>query len=322
MSQKLLCALALLAFLTVQPAVGEEVGEGGGIERFTNPSVRTGLGFGIQNVSFNVDDAGLSNNQVNVSPNTPIHLLLGAEWRNLGLAFRFKLPLSDREVEERGRTQFVNFQFQYFGDQLAVDLVYQLHSGMYVENSSSFEEEFTTIKLPDFALQTIAANVLWVRNPAYSLSAAYKLNARLPRSMASMVWLGGVSGIWLQGPGGPARGMPEAAGTEAQDDVYFIARTVTAGAGGTGTLQLGNWFIAPLAGLALGPQLVDYAAVGEAGSRWALAPQLFARLSLGYNGDRFFAAFVGSADWRNVQVPEMDSTQGSYLMEVVFGGRW
>ncbi|MFP4331072.1 MAG: DUF4421 family protein [Spirochaetaceae bacterium] len=314
--------LLILMVLPLALSWGQQEGGQRGIERFRNPTVRTGIGLGIQSVSFNVDEAGLSNNQINVSPNTPIHLLIGAEWRSIGLALRLDLPLSDREVEERGRTQFVNFQFQYFGDQLAVDLVYQLHQGMYVENPSSFDEEFSSIKLPDFALQTIAANLLWARNPEYSLAAAYKLNARLPRSTASLVWLGGVSGIWLQGPGGPAKGMPAAAGTVAQEDVYFIARTVAAGAGGTGTLQLGNWFLAPLVGIAFGPQLVDYAAVGDSGLRWTVAPQLVGRLSFGYNGDSFFAAFVASADFRNVLVPDMDATQGSYLVEIVLGRRW
>lgn len=308
-----------LLLLLLLVAVGGQAQEP--VQRFLQPTVRAGIGFGLQNIAFNVEEANLSNSQIVASPNTPLHFLLGGEWNNIGLAVRFKLPLSDRDVEERGKTQFLNFQFQYLRDQLEVDIVYQLHQGMYVDNSRDFSEEFTSIKLPDFAIQTIGLNILYARNPAYSFAAAYRLNARQSRSVASLVWLGGLSGIWLQGPGGPGRGIPAAEGTEASEDVYFIARTASAGVGGAATLQFGSWFISPLAGIALGPQLIDYAAVGDSGQVWKTAPQLFARLGFGFNGDTFFSAFVGSADWRNIQVPEMDSTQGSYSFELIFGYR-
>ena len=292
------------------------------IRRFQNPTVRTGLGFSFQNVAFDVREAGLSHDEIVVSPNSPIHFLFGAEWQNVGLTARFKVPLSDTEVEERGRTRFVDFQFQYHRDQLEVDLIYQLHQGMYVENTDRFRERFSSIKLPDFALQTLAANFFYATNPNYSLAAAYRLNARLRRSAASLVWLGGLSGIWMEAPGGPARGMAAAEGTEAHEDVYFVARSVSGGAGGTATVIVGPWFFSPLAGIALGPQLIDYAAVGDSGRRWTLAPLIFGRLSLGYNGDDFFAAFIGSADWRGVQVPRVSATQGTYLIELVVGKRF
>jgi hypothetical protein len=249
-------------------------------------------------------------------------VLLGAEWQNIGLTARFKLPLTDREIEERGRTRYLDFQFQYHRDQFEVDLIYQLHQGMYVDNADRFSEEFTSVKLPGFAIQTIAANFFYATNPNYSLAAAYRLNARLTRSAASLVWLGGVSGIWMEAPGGPAKGMPAAEGTDAHEDVYFISRTISAGAGGAATVLLGHWFFSPLMGIALGPQLIDYAAVGDSGTLLTLGPLIFGRLGIGYNANRFFAAFVGSADWRGVQVPNISATQGSYLLEIVFGYRW
>ncbi|MFP4425914.1 MAG: DUF4421 family protein [Spirochaetaceae bacterium] len=312
-----LIGLCLGLFFSAPALLAEER-----ILRFENPTGRAGLGFSFQNVAFDVADAGLSHDEIIVSPNSPIHFLFGAEWQNIGLTARFKVPLSDTEVEERGRTQFVDFQFQYHRDQLEVDLIYQLHQGMYVENTESFTEPFSSSKLPDFLLQTVAANFFYAANPNYSLAAAYRLNARHRRSGASLVWLGGLSGIWMEAPEGPARGMAAAEGTEAHEDVYFVARSVNGGAGGTATVQFGPWFFSPLFGIAVGPQLIDYAVVGDSGRRWTLAPLIFGRLSFGYNADEFFAAFVGSADWRGVQVPRISATQGTYLIELVVGKRF
>lgn len=285
-------------------------------------SVRTGLGWGSQSLGFELSEADLSVPDLQISPNTPLHWVVGVGYRRLGIVGRLKLPSTIGDPEDRGVTDYSNLQIQYFGDRIAVDIVLQQHHGMYISNAASFEEEITDPVLPNLDLTTAGVSAMWVTNRSHSLAAAYTLNALPTRSTASAILIGGASVVGIESPGGPARNIPAAAGSVWDDDVYVFTRTITAGVGAAANIVYRRFFVAPLLGLGLGVQYSDFLVGSIRDDVTSLAPTIVARMSAGYNGRKWFWAILGSFDFRNVQTPYLSATQGSQRIEVVLGRRF
>lgn len=285
-------------------------------------SLRTGLGWGSQTLGFDISKADLSESNLSVSPNTPLHWVVGAGWRRLGIVGRIKLPATIGNPEEQGTTEYSNIQIQYFGDRVAVDLALQQHEGMYISNADSFREEIPDPILPDLTLTTVGLTAMWVTNENHSLATAYKLNALPSRSTVSGVLMGSAGFVGIEAPGGPARKIPAAAGSVWDDNVYIFTRTITAGGGIAANLVYRRFFFAPLVTLGLGVQHGDYLIGSIQADTDSLVPMIAVRFSTGYNGPTWFWAMVGSLDLRHLQTPYLTATQGSQLIEILVGRRF
>ncbi|HKK48153.1 MAG TPA: DUF4421 family protein [Alkalispirochaeta sp.] len=264
----------------------------------------------------------MSESNLSVSPNTPLHWVAGVGWRRLGIVGRIKLPSTIGDPKERGTTQYSNLQIQYFGDRIALDIALQQHEGMYISNADSFREELPDPILPDFVLTTVGLTALWATNESHSLAAAYKLNALPSRSTVSGVLMGSGSFVGIEAPGGPARNIPAAEGSVWDDNVYIVTRTISVGGGIAANLVYRSFFFAPLLSIGLGVQHGDFVIGTIEADSDSVAPMLSVRLSTGYNGPKWFWALVGSFDLRHVQTPYLTATQGSQLIELLIGLRF
>ncbi len=285
-------------------------------------TVRTGFGIGSQSLGFDISEADLSANSIELSPNVPLHWIIGAEWRRVGLAARVKMPATVADFETRGQTEFTNLQLQFFGDRNAVEINAQQHTGMYISNASDFDEEITDERIGDLRLTTLGLSFYRALNPRHSLAAAYKLNAWNERTTGSVIVLASYSLIGIEAPGGPAKTIPDADDTIWSDNLFILTQTLSAGAGYTALITWRDFFVSPLLAIALGSQWAEYAVGPEEDSGSSIAPSVHARLSAGFNGPRWIVALVGSIDLRSVQTPYLTASQGSQLIEIVVGRRF
>ena len=288
----------------------------------TGLTLRTGFGIGNQTLGFDIGESNLSSDNLNVNPNIPLHWIIGVEWRRIGLAVRIKLPATIANLETRGSTEFTNIQLQFFGDRNAIELNAQQHTGMYIANADRFDEEITDTRLPDLRLTTFGASYYRAINPIHSLAASYKLNAWSERSTGSAIVLGSYSLVGIEAPGGPARTIPAAEDTIWSNDVFILSNTISVGGGYAALLTWRNLFIAPLAALSLGAQWAEYWIGSETDDGFSIVPNIHIRLSAGINGPRWISAIMASIDFRNVQTPYLNATQGSNLVEIVVGRRF
>ena len=309
--------ILLVSALSILPAEEEQA-----IEIPPGVTVRTGFGVGAQNLGFDVAESGLSADDLSLTPNVPLHWIIGAAWKRVGLSLRIKLPATVADLETRGRTEFTNLQLQFFGDRNAVEVNAQQHTGMYIENEDDFDEEITDTRLDDLRLTTLSLAYFRALNPRHSLAAAYKLNAWNARSTGSTILLGSYSLIGIEVPGGPARSIPAAEGTIWSGDVVIFTQTATVGIGYGANLTWNNVFFAPLLAIGFGGQWGEYGIGPESGRSSSLAPSIYLRASAGINGPRWIAAIVGSFDRRSVQTPYLTAVQGSSLLEFVVGRRF
>ncbi|MCG8480583.1 MAG: DUF4421 domain-containing protein [Spirochaetales bacterium] len=284
--------------------------------------IRFGLGTGLQNVNFSLDEEGLGTGNLTATPNTPLHLILGVSWRSIAVGARLNLPGSIEESESRGETDFTNVQLQFYGPRYALDISYQEHEGMYIDNSSDFDVAIDDTRIPDLSAQTIAAAFFWSRNPRVNLATAYKLDTIPERSRIGLIWMGSVSRITISAPSGPGRGIPALDGTKWSESMDIRTHTAIGGFGFTTMLTRSSLFFAPMITIGLGLQLSDFDVADGGGTEWSIVPQLSGRLSVGYNNRTWYLAGLANIDARNVQTPFLEATQGSVLIEIVFGRRY
>lgn len=284
--------------------------------------IRAGFGTGLQNVNFSLDEDGLGTGSLTATPNTPLHLILGVSWRSIAVGARLNLPGSIEESESRGQTDFTNVQLQFYGRRYALDVAYQEHRGMYIDNASDFDVPIEDTTIPDLSAQTIAASFFWSRNPRVSLATAYKLDAVPERSRIGLIWMASISRITISAPSGPGRGIPALDGTRWSEAMDIRTHTAIGGFGFTTILTHSSFFFAPLISVGLGLQRSEFDVSDDSGTEWAIVPQISGRLSLGYNSRNWYLAGFTTVDLRNVQTPFIGATQGSVLIELVFGRRY
>lgn len=315
-SATLFLAVAFLAGLQ-DPAYSQEPV----IKTPTGLTIRSGFGIGAQSLGFDLEGSALSSDDLELSPNVPLHWIIGAEWHRFGVSARIKLPATIADLETRGRTEFTNLQLQFFGDRNALEINAQQHTGMYIQNSDDFDEEITDTRLEDMRLTNLSLNFIHALNRRHSLAAAYKLNAWSERSTGSVILLGSYSLIGVEVPGGPARSIPAAEETVWSTDVFILTQTISAGAGYGAYLTRNELFFAPLLAIAFGGQWHEYWIGGDNDQGTAMAPSAYLRASAGINGPRWILAIVGSFDTRSIQTPYLSAAQGSSLLEIVVGRR-
>lgn len=283
--------------------------------------LRLGLGTGLQNVTFALDEPGIGTGNLTATPNTPLYLALGTAWRSIGIGVRVNLPGTLEESESRGTTDFTNVQLQFYGRRYAADLVFQRHEGMYIENGSDFDVPIADIRIPDLSVRTLGASLFWSRNPNVNLATAYKFDTPPQRSRIGLVWMAALSNIAIDAPSGPASGIPALTGTIWSESMRIQTHSAIAGAGFTTILTRASLFFAPLITVGLGAQRSEYSVANDDGVQWSIVPQLSGRLSLGYNNPNWYLVGLITVDARNMQTPFLEATQGSVLIELLFGRR-
>lgn len=291
--------------------------------------LRFGFGAGLQNIRFPLDsgaspaDTGtLGSDELVLSPNTPLYMVLGVSWRSLGVGLRLNLPDTVPLQESRGETQFTNLQLQLYGQRYAADLLYQNHRGMYIENAGAFAVPIPEIRVPDMELETVGVTFLWSRNPRVNLATAYKLDSVPTRSRAGILWLASLNRITLDAATGPGGTVPALDGSVWGSSMKLETYSAVAGVGATTMLTYASVFFSPLVALGLGAQRTDYSVLGDSNREWAVVPQLSVRASAGYNAPGWYLALLFSADLRNVQTPFLQAVQGSTRIDLVFGRRY
>lgn len=285
-------------------------------------TIRSGLGTGSQGIDFLLPDSTIGTDTLRVNPNTPLYVVAAAAWRSIGAAVSFTLPGSLEAIDERGVSDFTNIQLQIYQQRLAVDLAFQRHAGMYLANADEIDVAVASQQLPDMELLTLGATVLWTRNRRLNLTAAYRLNQLPAGSGIGLVWMGAVSRVRLDAPGGPGLGVPALDTSIWSEDMRLESSSAIVGPGLGALVTLGPFFVAPLASLGLGAQLTRYEAATESGEEWNIVPQLSVRFSAGYNAPRWFWGLILVGDARNVQTPYLEATQISWRLDLMIGRRY
>lgn len=288
-----------------------------------------GGGVRLQSVAFQIAELGLDQRVLETAPNTPVHALMGAYWRRMGLSVRLSIPGTAGNEEERGTTTFRHVQAQLTGHAYQMELFYKQHTGMYIANADRFDPPIDPITLSDMRVENFGYNMFLATDRALSLAAAYQFAARQVRSTWSLVLMNSAYRVQLTVPGGPARNVqpdPDAPDNRRletwQQDTYIRATGFVAGGGVAGNMTSGRWYVSPLLTVGAGLQYVSYALGSSADERFALAPHVSGRMSVGYNGPTWFMAIVGAFDARAIETGVTASAHISSRAELVFGRRF
>ncbi len=289
-------------------------------------AVRFGFGTGFQNLSFPIEGYDIGAKEIGADPNVPVHLALGISWKSVGFGAKVDLPGSLGETEEKGSTEYTNYQLQFYGRRYAVDLAFQQHWGMYINNTGEIDVPIDDPLLPNLVVQTIGATFLWSGNQEIDLKTAFKFDKAPKRSRFGLVWMLAGSRVSIAAGDGPGSGIPALAGSLWSEAMYIQTHSLVAGPGITAMITHSSFFFSPLATLGLGAQRSDFAVTAvsgsDEGSQWSVAPQLSLRLSAGYNAPNWYLVALVSADARNIQTPYLEANQGSILIELLFGRRY
>jgi hypothetical protein len=257
-----------------------------------------------------------------IVPNTPLYYIAAVAWRSLGLSARFTVPGSLDAIDERGSSEFTNLQLQVYRRQLAVDLVYQRHRGMYLTNGDELTTAPASLQLPAMELETIGVTAIWTRHEALHLAAMYRLNALPERSAFGLVGMAAASRVRLTAPNGPGATIAALQNTVWSNDMAIGSYSLIVGPGLAAIATVRSVFVAPLLSLGLGLQRSEYAVSTGNGVAWNVVPQLSVRVSAGVNARSWFAALVLTGDARNVQTPFLEATQTTTRVELVAGRRY
>ena len=289
-------------------------------------ALRFGLGTGFQNVSFPIEGYDIGAKEIGADPNVPVYLSLGISWKSVGFGAKIDVPGSLAETEEKGSTDYSNYQLQFYGRRYAVDLVFQQHWGMYINNTGEIDVPIEDPLLPNLVVQTIGATFLWSGNPEINLKTAFKFDKAPKKSRLGLVWMLAGSRVSIAAGNGPGSGIPALAGSPWAEPMFIQTHSLAAGPGITAMVTWSSFFVSPLATLGLGAQRSNFAVTAvsgpDTGQQWSVAPQLSLRLSAGYNAQDWYLVALVSADARNVQTPYLEANQGSVLIELLFGKRY
>jgi hypothetical protein len=89
-------------------------------------------------------------------------------WQKLGLRATFALPIPDREIERRGKSQQQNFIFNFYWKRYALDLYYQHFKGFYIASPFTELESHKPDRypqLPDASMKHLGFNLYYKMNP-------------------------------------------------------------------------------------------------------------------------------------------------------------
>ncbi|NDV60677.1 DUF4421 domain-containing protein [Bacteroides sp. 519] len=215
--------------------------------------------------------------EIDYHPNNPVGIGLGVQYKNYSLsggmtfdAFRNK---------KKGKTQSLDFQYHYYGRKFIADIFFQRYKGFYVEEQAEDGKKETIILHPDISLIQYGVNGQYVFNhKKFSYRAAFNQQEKQLKSTGSFQLGGGFYYNRISGDGTLV--------INDHNQVSGYQLSISGGYVHTFVIKK-NYFVslAFSAGVSLGTERLE-----DFFKSIDVIPNMYPRISLGYNGDSWSVA--------------------------------
>lgn len=238
-----------------------------------------------------VYESGKSNpRSVEYLPNTKETAGLGFSWRSFGFSGYWAGANTKFPKSSHGKTKYNDYQFNFYFRSFGIDAVYQKYRGFYLNTAP------VSVK-PDLEAVQYGVNVFYVfSHERFSFRAPFRQTERQKKSAGSFLVMSAVSRIRVEtdsplvpAPLGSYFGDMADLRTGSFYTFSFLP-------GYAHTLTSGAFYVTPALFLGPGYQWKDFAFSSGGRSSSGLTMKANVRLSLGYNGDKFFSGLAGFSD--------------------------
>ena len=257
--------------------------------------------------------------------NKPYSLGIGMYLFEVGLELTFAAPLDEKNKMIYGESKARDLQLNVIGKRFGVDLFYQKYTGFYiVDPSNPIPSDTPYPQRPDIESRNLGITANYVFNhQRFSFLSAYNFAERQLRSGGSFLLFGAVSSFKTKGDSAiigdeyAARFNADYRAKEINSTAFSIAP------GYTYSILYKNFYINGM--LALGPAHNWLSFINEDGSSGndiQFNVYAAARLSLGYNGDRFFGGLIFLNQGRSAKFDDLQLTTSAGSFKILFGFRF
>jgi len=266
------------------------------------------------------------NDKLLLSPNSPLAVGLGFNYKFVGLALGLGLPHSSENIERYGKTKRLDLQISIFMKHIGFDGHFQLYNGYYNKNPNDFVDwtESYYPKLPDMRTISFGASGYYVlNNKRYSNKAAVLRTQKQDKSAGSFLF-----GVFFNydeaySPNGffPSE-LPDTIASDFDLKGFrYIATGITIGYAYTWVISK-NFFlnvsVIPGGGYK-DIRVVDNA--GESDVEKQAHAQLQLRGALGYESKQFFVGISASTLIRNIEYKNYEMDLATEQLRFFIGWR-
>lgn len=237
-----------------------------------------------------------NNQSINLKPSGTASLGFGFNYKWLGLAVAFGLPISAEEEKRIGKTTRFDFQLNIYSKKFIIDAFAQQYNGFYVDKPN----DLTAWSSPNFPLRdsmettSVGVGGYYIfNNKKLSYKAAYVRNAVQTKSAGSFL-LGGFYNLDYAGfePGATSYFVPDYFPQAVQDSFPFISyRSSAIGVsfGYTYTFVFWKHFFINLTAMpgVGGQTLIVYTDDGKKTTEKTSVSRFVGRMALGYENKHF-----------------------------------
>jgi len=244
-------------------------------------------------VALRIDDF-TTDSEYEYVPNVNFNTGARVSYLGIEILFKTKIKGTSFSEEEFGKTDYFDFQFSFYKQKFGVDFIYQNYKGFYLNEPGEygFSRGDVNSLRPDIELTTVGFNGFYVFSDTFSFSAAYKLFERQKKSQGSFLLMASFNYHYLKSDRSL---LPTPINGENGTLIdYRGGEYISIGMapGYAYSYIYKNYFITP--GLFLGGGIMDKVDEIEKKNKERFQPFLKAnaRLSLGFNGNRYVYGFT------------------------------
>jgi hypothetical protein len=262
-------------------------------------------------------------------PNTMVNGKVGFSYRGFGFSFGTEIDGSQKDEEEYGKTEYIDYQLKYFKRNLGFVGYFQQYGGFYLENPGDYGNVAgdSTAKRKDLKVMNMGVNAFYIFSERFSLNSSFDQTEKQLRSGGSFLAMVSVTRLVIESDRSL---IPPARETRFADDSGYKGgkHTGIAAAPGVGyTFVFKNFFVSGAVFLGMG--IMQKIQENDRGEVKTVEPygKNNLNISIGYNSDFLFGGLMLTNDSTlfKSDVQEKTTTEirvDSTNMEIYAGIRW
>jgi hypothetical protein len=264
-------------------------------------------------------------NTLRYKSNKPYSLGLGMYLFELGFEIAFAVPLDEQSKRIYGESKTRDVQLNVLGKKWGADLFYQRYSGFYIDDPANpVAANMPYIQRPDIFTRNIGMTVNYTLNSnRFSFRSAYNFAERQLESAGSVIGFASFDNVVISGDSAIIGNRYLDSFGQSAGIKHIRSSNFGVAPGYTYSLIFKGFFIN--GALAFGPtnnwmkyQLED----GTEESKFRISLFVAARISLGYNGEKFFGGLTFTNQGRNAKFDDVQFSNSQSSFKILFGFRF
>jgi hypothetical protein len=264
---------------------------------------------------------------LNFLPNGSINLGLGFDYKRIGFGIAFGLPSSSEDERKFGKTKRLDLQVNMYGRKIGTDVFFQRYRGFYNSNPEDFtdwDNDFFP-QLPNMKLLSMGLASFFIFNSEkYSYRAAFIRDEMQKKSAGS--FLLGVFGNYDEATT-ESGFIPSEFPDDPENDLNikeFSNLAIGVSVGYAYNFVIKDKFIFGVVAIpGFGYQRVSFSDTEDnIESASQPAGQFITRIALGYEHRLFFLNFIGSVNFRSIDLSPYDFSLSTEQFQFILGKRF